>query len=111
MVPYLKLYYKKGCSPDYGCAVNNNWIQVSLCALLASNSVSPPPTKKASGFQLHSKSGPRTRAPVTGGGMPVEGRKPGVPLKRLVGKSAAGWDLFGTWSRGYSFRRISIVLN
>lgn len=26
--------------------MNNNWIQVSLCALLASNSVSPPPPQK-----------------------------------------------------------------
>lgn len=70
----------------------------------------PPPTEKASGFQLHSKSGPRTCAPVTGGGMPVEGRKPGVPLKRLAGKSASGSDLFGT-SHGYSVHRISTALN
>lgn len=40
----------------------------------------------------------------------MEGRKPGVPLKRFLGKSASGSDLFGT-SNGYSFHRISIALN
>lgn len=41
-IPFFELYCEKGCSLDYGYGVNNNWIQVSLCALLASNSVSPP---------------------------------------------------------------------
>lgn len=109
-IPFFELYCEKSCSLDYGYGVNNNWIQVSLCALLASNSVSPPHKKIASGFQLHSQSAPQSYAPVTGGGMPVEGWKPGVPLKKFLGKSDSGPDLFGM-SHGYSFYRACIALD
>lgn len=75
--------------------MNKNWSRVSLCALLGSNRVSP--AERVLGFQLRSQSGPRSRGPVTGCGMHVEGQKPGVPFKKYMGETHSGSDLFGTF--------------
>lgn len=40
----------------------------------------------------------------------MEGQKPSVPLKKSLGKSDSGPDLFGM-SHGYSFYRVGIALD
>lgn len=84
-------------------------VEFPLCAPLASNSVST--TERASGFQLHCQSGPRSLPPVTGGGICAQRQKPGVPFREHVGRSHSESHLFGMfYGNRCSSRCTSITL-